>query len=258
MKQPFLNLRVDNLTATEALCACVSALDGLRPRSLFFLNAHCFVLSQRHPSYHDALYRSDFVFNDGIGIKCVGLLNNIRFTDNLNGTDLIPKIIDAGVRDERTFYFVGGAEGVTHEVRDRLVAQYGNIRIAGARSGYFTETEEAGIIRDINSKNVDILIVGMGAPLQELWIEKIRPQLTTVRLCIAGGAIFDFMSGKFRRAPPVVRRANLEWAYRLYLEPGRLWKRYVYGAFALAYHVFRHWLPPEQPIGYAGKHILNA
>ena len=239
MRQTLINLNLDILNKSQALNACAEALREPRPKSLFFINAHCFNIAQQDHHYHKVLDRSDLVFNDGIGIKLIGLLNNVRFHDNLNGTDLIPQIIDLGVLQNLSFYFVGGSDVVVHCTQAKLREKYPDIRINGIQNGFFTESQEAAIIQDINKKKPDILIVCMGVPKQELWIEKIRNNLHTVRLCIAGGGVFDFISGKIRRAPVAMRRANMEWLYRLCLEPRRLWKRYLVGMFLLGYHVIR-------------------
>lgn len=239
MRQQLVNLNVDNLSESQALDACKQALQTTPCKSLFFINAHSFNIAQQHEEYHAAVNSSDLVFNDGIGIKLFAQLNDIHFHDNLNGTDLIPKIIELGVRESLSFYIVGSSPAFVRDASKKLAEQYTNIRINGAHHGFFSEQEEMAIIRDINEKNTDILIVGMGVPRQELWIGKVRDHLQTVRLCIAGGAIIDFISGHIQRAPRIIRRINMEWVYRLSLEPRRLWKRYLVGAVRLGYHLAR-------------------
>lgn len=239
MRQRLVNLNVDNLSKSQALEACEQALQTTPCKSLFFINAHCFNIAQKDQEYHAALNSSDLVFNDGIGIRLFAQLNNIRFHDNLNGTDLIPKIIELGIREALSFYIVGSSAADVRDAIEKLAAQYADIRINGAHHGFFSEQEEMAIIRDINEKNTDILIVGMGVPKQELWIGRVRNKLQTVRLCIAGGAIIDFISGRIQRAPRAIRCINMEWFYRLCLEPRRLWKRYLVGAFIFGYHLVR-------------------
>ena len=79
----------------------------------------------------------------------------------------------------------------------------------------------------------------MGVPRQELWIMNNKERLPKVKLFVAGGAILDFISGEINRAPQWIRRINMEWMYRLCLEPKRMWKRYLTGNFLFFYHVFK-------------------
>jgi len=114
-----------------------------------------------------------------------------------------------------------------------------DINIAGYHSGYFDETENHEIIHEINESGAEILILGMGVPRQELWSAENKMYLTNIKIIIAGGAIIDFISHEIKRAPLWLRRMNLEWLFRFYLEPKRMWKRYVLGNFKFLYYIFR-------------------
>ena len=107
----------------------------------------------------------------------------------------------------------------------------------GIYHGFFSSTEENMIIEEINSRKVDVLIVGMGVPKQELWITAIKDKLETAKLCVAGGAIIDFIAGNVTRAPKWMRVMQIEWLYRLFLEPKRLWRRYLIGNIKFLYYV---------------------
>ena len=104
-----------------------------------------------------------------------------------------------------------------------------NINIAGFHSGYFNKEEESEIINEINIKKVELLIIGMGVPKQELWIQNHSDKLKTVKITIAGGAIIDFIGNKFPRASLWIRSIGMEWFYRFLKEPKRLYKRYLIG-----------------------------
>lgn len=237
MRKLYFNIFLDVVNKNGALEICSDVLAGNICKSLFFVNAHCFNVAQIDPEYRDVLNNSDYIFNDGIGLKLGSYFAGVRLKDNLNGTDLIPEIINTGVSHSKKIYFVGCLNGVAERAKMNLEKQYKNIKIVGARHGFFSAEEEEKIISDINSKKTDILIVGMGVPKQELWISKIRNRLNTVQMCIAGGAIIDFIAGDIKRAPKWMRNLNIEWIYRLYIEPGRMWKRYLIGNFRFFFNI---------------------
>jgi N-acetylglucosaminyldiphosphoundecaprenol N-acetyl-beta-D-mannosaminyltransferase len=238
MREAYFNVFFDVVDRNEALGLCANALLGETCKTIFFLNAHCFTVAQQNEYYHNALTTADIIFNDGIGIQLGSRFARVNFKENLNGTDLIPEIIRLGAEKGENIYLIGGLHNVAFKARTILEKRYENIRIVGACHGFFSSDEEQSIIDDINLQKADILIVGMGVPKQELWIKKIRDQLNTVKICIAGGAIIDFIAGNVKRAPQWMRARNLEWVYRLYLEPKRLWRRYLLGGAIFFYYIF--------------------
>jgi len=100
--------------------------------------------------------------------------------------------------------------------------------IVGARDGYFVATGSSEIAAHIKASGADLLLVAMGNPAQELWIDR-NFEATGARLAIGVGALFDFLAARVPRAPKAVRNLRLEWAFRLALEPNRLWRRYLVG-----------------------------
>jgi exopolysaccharide biosynthesis WecB/TagA/CpsF family protein len=147
----------------------------------------------------------------------------------MNGTDLIPKMLEYSTRLQARVYLLGGRPGVALEASRNLSRYFPEINIVGTHDGYFSEEDNRDIIRDITEKQTDILIVGMGVPRQEIWLSQHIEHLPTVRLAVAGGAILDFQSGRVKRAPAWMQKAGMEWFYRLSQEPRRLFMRYLYG-----------------------------
>jgi N-acetylglucosaminyldiphosphoundecaprenol N-acetyl-beta-D-mannosaminyltransferase len=242
MRKSYFNVLLDVVDKENALKMCDNALRGKICQSLFFVNAHCYNIAQKDTAYRKALNAADLIFNDGIGLKIGSALAKIKFKDNLNGTDLIPEFIKSCVQLSKKIYLLGGKDDIAMKAKLALEKRYGNISIVGIHNGYFSDEEERQIINDLNSKNVDVLIVGMGVPKQELWITRIKGQLTSVKICIAGGAIIDFIAGNVTRAPNWMRKMQIEWFYRLLLEPKRLWKRYLIGNVQFFYNIISHWI----------------
>jgi len=238
-RTPFYTLKLDVCTQEEALNLLERSLQEKHSRQLCFLNAHCFNLSRRNPLYHDLLLRSDLVLNDGFGIALAARLAGIRLKENLNGTDFIPELIARASALGKRIYLVGGKPGVAERARRRLEDRFSRIVIVGTHSGYFCDADEEGLLREIVDTKTEVLIVGMGVPRQELWLSRISARLPAGTLAVAGGAILDFLSGGVKRAPVWMRRCNLEWLYRFWLEPRRMWQRYLIGNIVFLYYVFR-------------------
>jgi exopolysaccharide biosynthesis WecB/TagA/CpsF family protein len=237
MRQAYYNLALDILSEEQSLERIEGLYQGKGTGTVFFVNSHCFNISQQDKEYKNALLNSELILNDGIGIKIGAKLIGLDLIENLNGTDLIPKIIQQACRLKKNIYLLGGKEGIAAEASKKLKLRFPDINISGTRSGYFSIEDEPGIIKELDG--TDLLILGMGVPKQEVWAFTNKNKLKDVKLIIAGGAILDFISGNVNRAPEWLRKLNLEWLYRLLIEPGRLWKRYLIGNIKFFYYLFR-------------------
>lgn len=192
-----------------------------------FLNAHNANIAYTDPVFAEAL--DDFlILPDGIGIDLAArLLYGAPFPDNLNGTDFVPAFLQAST----TPLTVGllGATRVNAEAASvKLAALAVQHRFVVIHDGYFPPSQEQEIVDRIAALRPDVLLVAMGVPRQELWIER-HIDARHCTLPIAVGALLDFLSGAVPRAPLWMRRLRLEWLFRLAVEPGRLWRRYVVG-----------------------------
>lgn len=239
MKTKLFNLPLDVLSRAEALQKCDEFLAADKCRTICFLNAHCFNVAQEDTAYAQAISDADLLLHDGIGLKIVSVIAGVPLQDNLNGTDFIPAILELAAKADASVYLLGGRNGVAEKAAQNIQTESPAIRIAGYHSGYFDDRDEIELLKTINRSGARIVILGMGVPRQELWAQRNRENIPTVRLLISGGAILDFMSGTIPRAPLWLRRLRLEWLFRLCLEPRRMWRRYIVGSFVLLGHVMR-------------------
>lgn len=192
-------------------------------RSLSFANAHTVNLAHGDPEYRAVLARADVVLNDGLGLDLYGRLAGAPFTYNFNGTDLFPRLFSEADR-RLTVFLYGGVAGRAERAAANLESSYPNVRVVGARHGFAQDS----VVEQINAAQPDLLLVGLGNPRQEFWIDANRDRLN-VGVIAGVGALIDFLSGSVPRAPTAIRRARLEWAYRLAREPRRMFGRYVVG-----------------------------
>ncbi len=123
---------------------------------------------------------------------------------------------------------LGARPGIAEAFAGWIEKHYPGVRVKGFRDGYFDASQETAVIRDIRDSGAAILLVAFGSPRQDLWIGQHLPDLG-VRIAMGVGGLFDFYSGRIPRAPQWMRELSLEWFYRLYQEPRRMWRRYLVG-----------------------------
>ena len=178
------------------------------------------------------VYRSAWrVYADGMPLVWISwLLDKRGLPGRVTGADLLPAVCGAAAREGLSVFFCGGEPGVAQAAADRMVERFDGLVVAGVSCppwGFEHDADcSARLVEEINRSGAHILFLGVGAPKQEKWgFDQLgRLQVGPV-LCV--GAAFSFAAGLVRRAPKLVRSCGLEWAWRLALEPRRLWRRYL-------------------------------
>jgi N-acetylglucosaminyldiphosphoundecaprenol N-acetyl-beta-D-mannosaminyltransferase len=219
-----------NSSLAEATAAILAAAqDKGGAHTVFFVNPHCFNLARVREDYRAALMQTEHIYPDGSGVVLACRMLNTPLQENVNGTDLFPRLCRAAQEQGRSLYLLGGRPGIAERVQERMIREFPGLRIVGTQHGYFdVATESAQVIAAINAAAPDILLVALGVPQQELWLTEHRAELRVpVRLAVGG--LFDFYSGAMRRAPLWLREMGLEWVFRLLMEPRRMFRRYVIG-----------------------------
>lgn len=215
------------LTREEALSVLDAAIARRDHVKLAFCNANLVNLAANDRALRNTLARF-LVLSDGIGVDIGSrLLYGESFPANLNGTDFIPALIGSQAQPLKVM-LLGGKPNVAERAAARLAQDHPGHQFEVLSHGYFTPAEEPELLARLRAARPDILLVAFGNPLQERWIaEKVDIRHASV---VAGvGALFDFLAGEVARAPEAIRQMRLEWLYRLWLEPARLWRRYVLG-----------------------------
>jgi alpha-1,3-mannosyltransferase len=201
-----------------------------------FANANLLNIASRDAQFRTALQKF-VVFNDGIGVDIASIvLYGSAFPQDLNGTDFTPYYLQ-NTRQRYRIFLLGSRPGIPERAREYLVKNFPKHSVVGCHHGYFAKEETAKIVGMIKKARADIVLVGMGNPQQELWLED-NLGATGCRLAFGVGALFDFITGNVRRAPVWIRSARIEWLHRLILEPRRLWRRYLVGNFLFICRVF--------------------
>jgi exopolysaccharide biosynthesis WecB/TagA/CpsF family protein len=240
-RAPDLALVLGVPVVDAAPAAAIKALLAPGRRRAFFLNAHCCNVMARDRAYAAALGRADMVLPDGIGVELAARMTGRRLTANLNGTDFTPELMKTAARRGLSVFLFGGRPGVAERAAATLCLQAPGLRVVGMRDGY---KGASGAEAAINASGADIVLVALGVPMQELWLDRHANRLSA-RVTLGVGALFDFLAGEVRRAPAPVRRARLEWAWRLAQEPRRMAGRYLAGNAVFmvraAWHAAKQW-----------------
>ncbi|PKG56616.1 glycosyl transferase [Shewanella sp. GutDb-MelDb] len=239
-------IALDNWTMTDLLSDLQQQCQSDTPsvmKQYSFVNADCLNISMKNEAYRQCLQQSGRVFADGMGVRLACLTKGHALKDNLNGTDMFPRLCQLAAEQQLSIFLLGGADGVAIDAASNMQKIYPDLKIAGTHSGYFNMSnkhadntnnkepnngENKAVVDCINQSQADILLVAMGAPLQEKWLKENKHQLNC-HVGIGVGGLFDFYSNRIKRAPLWLRQMGMEWTYRLLQEPSRMWQRYIIG-----------------------------
>lgn len=223
-----LGVPIDRLSRADALARVGDALDAASPAMVAYVNAHSVNVAQRRPDYLGILQKADLVLNDGVGVRIAARLHHVPVVDNLNGTDFNPEILRIAAERDLGVYLFGGRPGVATAAGEVLAERIPGLRIVGATHGHRPSSDYLGVAADVRRTGAEVLFVGLGNPLQELWLNRYQSISGSV-LGVAVGGFLDFSAGVVPRAPGWVQELGLEWGWRLAQEPRRLFGRYVVG-----------------------------
>jgi len=220
----------DNINMAQAVEQLSQMIDGNTTRQVSFVNPACVNIAAHDRGYRRILARAAMVLPDGIGIKIAADIMGLPLKQNVNGTDLFPRLCDMLERRGASLFLLGGQPDVVARVVKVVQAQWPKLRIAGYRDGFFGVAQEGEVAAEVRASGADVLLVARGVPMQDIFIDRQLHQLG-VKVAIGVGGLFDFVSGRISRAPSWMRDTGLEWVYRLMQEPARMWQRYLVGNF---------------------------
>jgi N-acetylglucosaminyldiphosphoundecaprenol N-acetyl-beta-D-mannosaminyltransferase len=238
-----LGFRLDLLKLEEAADAVMAAVaeddssrdfkeTGKKPLVAVSVNPELVVRARADGAVAEALRESDLCYPDGVGVVWAASRQGAR-VERVPGIDLAERVLELSAERGIPVYFLGGAEGIAAEAARRQEERLPGLMIAGRRNGYFSAAEEDGVVQAIGNSGARVLLVGMGAPRQELFIHRRGPDLTGVGAALGIGGSFDVWAGRARRAPRWVQSVRAEWLYRLAKDPRRLRRQTALIRFAL-------------------------
>lgn len=212
----------------EAVLHVIRHLDELKGKYICFSNVHTTVMAMEDKGYADILNGAAFVFPDGTPIARRQKRSGIIGAERVAGPDFMRNMFKNTQDGKVSHYFYGSTEKTLSALKEKLELEYPGINIKGMYSPPFrklTDEEDAEVVNMINESGADIIWIGLGAPKQEKWMKAHEGKIRGIMMGVGAG--FDFHAGTARRAPIWVQKIGLEWLFRLFVDPKRLFKRYL-------------------------------
>jgi N-acetylglucosaminyldiphosphoundecaprenol N-acetyl-beta-D-mannosaminyltransferase len=222
-------LSVDSVSFADALERIAALVERGTGGAIFTPNVDHVVKAETDPAFRRAYERADLCLADGTWIVWASRLLGSPLPAKVSGSDLIVPLARYAGQHGWRLSIVGGAPGVAEAAGARMAREF-DVAFVGCDApavdmdGSMTAPEET--LGRLRAARPDIVLVALGAPKQELWIDRYAERLSPAVAIGIGGSI-DFFVGRVRRAPPWVSRMGLEWLYRLAREPRRMWRRYL-------------------------------
>ncbi len=202
------------------------------------VNVAILMMMRANPNLQRFVDGASLVVADGQPLIWASYLQGDALPERVTGVDLVDELCELASEEGFGVYFLGARAEVIETAVANLKARHPGLEVCGVADGYFSAAEASERARAIRESGAKLLFVGMGVPRQEEFLENQWEELG-VSLAIPVGGSFDVLAGKARRAPVLLQRLGMEWAFRLAQEPRRLWKRYLLTNTQFIYHVLR-------------------
>ncbi|MEM1057215.1 MAG: WecB/TagA/CpsF family glycosyltransferase [Bacteroidota bacterium] len=223
-----LGVRFDALTTADAARRLVAMAQRGESGYACFSNAHGVIEAEDDPSFRDVLNGADLNLPDGMSVVRAMRSLGLDQHDRVYGPDVTLAVCELAAARGVPVAFYGSSQKVLDALTSRLPKQVPGLHIVEVISPPFralADEEDEAFVQQLRESGARIVFVGLGCPRQERWAAE--HAACTGAVCLAVGAAFDFHAGLLRQAPPVLQQAGLEWAFRLAMEPKRLWRRYA-------------------------------
>jgi N-acetylglucosaminyldiphosphoundecaprenol N-acetyl-beta-D-mannosaminyltransferase len=218
-----------SLTSYDEVLDVIRRRPAYRALVIAVCNVHSVMSARRDAALYDAISQADIATSDGVPLVWLLRLTSRPGQTRVYGPDLMKLALQSGVEYGWRHYLYGTTPATLDRLRSAIARFAPTAVVVGQMAPPFrdlTPAETDAVVAELAASNADIVWVGLGMPRQEKWMHEIAPRLPGKTL-IGVGAAFDLLSGTVPQAPPLLQRAGLEWAFRLWQEPRRLWRRYV-------------------------------
>ncbi len=190
------------------------------------INASKLVAMQHDPELRRIIDACELVSADGQSVVWASRLLRDPLPERVAGIDLMQELFELAEHREFRVFILGAKADVLEQARAKIVARHPRLQLVGTRDGYFAEEQGEAVAEEVRRARPDILFVAISSPRKEYWLGRHGRDIDVPFVMGVGGAI-DVVAGITQRAPVLLQRLGLEWAYRLYQEPKRLWSRYA-------------------------------
>jgi N-acetylglucosaminyldiphosphoundecaprenol N-acetyl-beta-D-mannosaminyltransferase len=221
---------VDALTFEAALDAFEQLVARGRGGRVFTPNVDHVVLAEHDARFALAYAHADLSLADGMPLVALSRVRTVRLPEKVSGSDFTLPLMERAERRRWRVYLLGGMDGVADTAAEKLVHRFPALQIVGRDPARIdldaSPSQRAAEVARVAAARPDVVLVALGAPKQEVWIDEVADRLAPAVL-IGVGATLDFLAGAAVRAPPWMSRVGLEWLHRLSRDPKRLLHRYL-------------------------------
>lgn len=231
-------LTIDQLTMHETVDRIDQLIASGGVHQHVAINVSKVVQAEHDPSLRAVIEACDVVNADGQPIIWAARLLGVPLRERVTGIDLMALLIERAAERGHRLYLLGARPKVVEAVAERIARQHPAAVVAGWRDGYWQPDEEAAVVASIAEARPDILFVAISSPAKEQFLARWKATIGAPFVMGVGGS-FDVYAGAISRAPNWMRRVGLEWLYRVYQEPRRMWRRYLGDAPQFAWLLLR-------------------
>jgi N-acetylglucosaminyldiphosphoundecaprenol N-acetyl-beta-D-mannosaminyltransferase len=243
-----LGVAFDNLTLRETVGRIEEMIASRRSHYVVTANVDFLMQARRDLELRRILLNAPLVLCDGMPLVWASRLFGNPLPERVAGADVVPELIRVAAKKHYRMFFLGTTEEANTQAIARLRAQFPDLEISHYSPPFrpLLEMDDAEIIRRIRDAKPDLLFVAFGCPKAEKWLAMHYPGLG-VPVAMGVGATLDFLAGRMKRAPLWMQRGGVEWIYRLWQEPRRLFKRYATDLWFFGGAIVRQWLAMKLP-----------
>lgn len=237
-KIDILGVAVDSITMEEAVDRIETYMDERTGVLIATANAEMILRATHDPDLMQILNQAALVVPDGAGTVWAAHHLGEEMPERVAGYDLAQRLMKDAPAQNRRIFFFGSAPGVAEKAKAKAERLYPGIEIVGTRNGFFSESDVPAIVEQIRSAKPDLLLVALGVPKQEKWLQKHLSELE-VPVSIGVGGTLDVMAGVMKRAPRWMQKAKLEWLFRGMMQPKRAGRLMALPKFVLKVHGYK-------------------
>ena len=231
---------IDNLTLAETVSRVEQLIQQGTVHQHVVVNVDKLVKFQKDPALQAAVLDCDLINADGQPVVWASRWLGRPLKERVAGIDLFYALIRRCAELGWRPYLLGARAKIVEQAATRLIAETPGLKVAGWRSGYWSDEEEAEVVAAIRSAHPELLFVAISSPKKELFLRRWKSELQVPFVMGVGGTL-DIAAGLTRRAPRWMQRGGLEWLYRLMQEPSRMWHRYLVEDLAFLGMLWREW-----------------
>ncbi len=219
LKVELLGVRFDDLSPEEMVHTAASLIEAGGFHYAVTPNPEFLLAARKNEAFRTVLNQADLSMPDGIGVVYVSKILGRPLKGRVPGIDFAEHLVAWMARTGKRLYLLGSKPGVAEAAAKTLTERYPGLTVCGTHDGYFQE--DAPVIEAVRASGADVVLVGLGAPKQELWMAQNGPA-TGARFMVGLGGALDVFAGNVERAPEAWQKAGMEWCYRLLKEPKRI------------------------------------